>query len=65
MYDETIYLPIGLKMRYGYSNSDMNQNLVVSELKRVFYDTAYYDSWTIVIFIVKINVFNFAVQLIG
>ena len=43
----------------------MNQTLVVNDLTPVFYDTAHYDIGKCFIFMVIINVVNFAAQLLG
>ena len=43
----------------------MNQTLVVNELTWVFYDTVHYDIGKCAIFIVIINILNFAAQLSG
>ena len=48
-----------------YSASVTNQTLVVNDLTPVFYDTAHYDIGKCFIFMVIINVVNFAAQLFG
>ena len=62
-----LFASLGLQMHYYFIHavSVMNQTLGVNELTRAFYDTAHYNIGKCVVFMVIINVVNFAAQLLG